>query len=323
MRFDYMQRAWLRGALVAGAALGGKKTVDGREMDGVTAAFVRLACKLRGNGVRGLEEMRKFYEDGPAITGLRPDRSVRAEVLTVGGRPARRYHPETEPIADMLYFHGGGFIMGSLNTHDALCRLLAARAGLRIVAIDYRLAPEHPFPAAYEDACAAWTWARAQDSLPWVIAGDSAGGNLAAGQALDGIARLQVLIYPAVDLLHEHGRYPSIDAFQEGYILSAQMMQQCVDLFVPEGQDAADPRVSPIRADMSRASPALVVAAGFDPLYDQAVAYAAKLQKAGVRTHLIEEGGLPHGFADMAGVVPEARRAVERLADAIKAELTT
>ncbi len=291
-------------------------------MDRVTAAFVRLACRVRGNGVRSLDEMRRFYEDGPGITGLRPDRSVHAEALTIGGRPARRYHPPTAPIADMLYFHGGGFIMGSLNTHDALCRLLSARAGLRITSIDYRLAPEHPFPAAYDDACAAWEWAKAQGGR-WVIAGDSAGGNLAAVQALDGVARLQVLIYPAVDLLHEHGLYPSIDAFQEGFILSAQMMQQCVDLFVPEGQDLADPRLSPIRGDLSRASPALVVAAGFDPLYDQGVAYAKALENAGVRTHLVDERGLPHGFADMGGVVPEARRAVERLADEIRAELAT
>ena len=321
MRLDHLQRAWLRGALSAGAALGGKKTVNGREMDGVTAAFVRLACRMRGTGVRSLPDMRRMYEEGPAITGLRPDRSVRTEDFTIAGRPARRYVPATAPLADMLYFHGGGFIMGSLDTHDPLCRLLSARASLRIVAVDYRLAPEHKFPAAYEDATAAWRWAKAQGEGRWVIGGDSAGGNLAAVQALDGVARLQVLIYPAVDLVHQHGLYPSIDAFQEGYILSGEMMQHCVDLFVPEGQDRNDPRLSPIRADLSRASPALIVAAGFDPLYDQGVAYAQALQKAGVRTHLAEERGQPHGFADMAGVVPEARRAVERLADAIRSEL--
>ena len=317
-----MQRAWLRGALSVGAVLNGGKRVDGREMDGITAAFVRLACRLRGTGVRDIETMRRFYEDGPALTGLRPDRSVRTEALTVAGRPARRYHPPGEAIADMLFFHGGGFIMGSLHTHDGLCRLLARRAGVRVVAVEYRLAPEHPFPAAYEDCCAAWAWAKAQGPGPWVLCGDSAGGNLAAGQALDGVARLQVLIYPALDLVHQHGLYPSLHTFQDGYILSAEMMQTCVDLLVPPGQDRADVRLSPIRADLSRASPALIVAAGFDPLYDQSVAYAAALHRAGVRAHLVEEAGQPHGFADMAGVVPEARRAVDRLADAIRAELT-
>jgi acetyl esterase len=221
----------------------------------------------------------------------------------------------------MLYFHGGGFILGSLDTHDALCRRLAARADLRVTSVDYRLAPEHPFPAAFEDACAAWAWAQRSAPGPWVIGGDSAGANLAAVQALDGAARLQVLLYPAVDLLHQDGLYPSIMRFWDGYLLTGDGMRECARMLIPPEQDPADPRLSPIRADLGRAAPALIATAGFDPLRDQGRAYATALQKAGVRAHLVEECALPHGFADFAGVVPAARRAVDRIADAIRAEL--
>jgi acetyl esterase len=154
-----------------------------------------------------------------------------------------------------------------------------------------------------------------------VIGGDSAGANLAAVQALDGAARLQVLLYPAVDLLHQDGLYPSIMRFWDGYLLTGDGMRECARMLIPPEQDPADPRLSPIRADLGRAAPALIATAGFDPLRDQGRAYATALQKAGVRAHLVEECALPHGFADFAGVVPAARRAVDRIADAIRAEL--
>ncbi len=322
MQINHFQRAWLRGALAAGAALGRPLVNDGQEMDRVMSAFVRFANRTRRSGPAELPVLRRRYASAPAITGLRPDRSVRVTDIVAGGRPARRYVPRGKPLAAMLYFHGGGFILGSLDTHDALCRRLAARARLRIIAVDYRLAPEHPFPAAYEDASAAWTWARENETGPWVIGGDSAGANLAAVQALDGTARLQVLLYPAVDLLHQDGLYPSIVKFRDGYLLTAEGMRECARLLIPAEQDPADPRLSPIRGELAQAAPALVVAAGFDPLRDQGRAYAVALQKAGVRAHLLEELSLPHGFADFAGVVPAARRAVDRIADAIRAELS-
>lgn len=290
-------------------------------MDPMMSAFVRFANKTRRSGHAALPVLRERYASAPAMTGLRPDRSVRVTGIVAGGRPARRYEPDSAVLADMLYFHGGGFILGSLDTHDALCRRLAVRAGLRVTSVDYRLAPEHPFPAAFEDACAAWAWAQRSVPGPWVIGGDSAGANLAAVQALDGTARLQVLLYPAVDLLHQDGLYPSITRFWDGYLLTGDGMRECARMLIPPEQDPADPRLSPIRADLARAAPALVVAAGFDPLRDQGRAYAIALQKAGVRAHLLEECALPHGFADFAGVVPAARRAVDRIADAIRAEL--
>lgn len=321
MHVHTLQRAWLRGALVAGGALGRRLQIDGQTMDPVMASLVRLANKSRGSFPIDIASMRRRYGTTPAVTGLRPEPSVRVTAVSAGGRPARRYEADAAPLADMLYFHGGGFIMGSLDTHDRLCRRLAKRARLRITAVDYRLAPEHPFPAAYDDACRAWAWARQDSSGPWLIGGDSAGANLAAVQALDGTARLQVLLYPAVDMLHQDGLYPSVLQFGEGFLLTSEGLQECLRLLVPLGQDPGDPRLSPIRADLSRASPALVVAAGFDPLRDQGRAYAAALDKAGVAAHLMEEHGLPHGFADFAGVVPAARRAVDRIADAVRREL--
>ena len=126
-----------------------------------------------------------------------------------------------------------------------------------------------------------------------MIGGDSAGANLAAVQALDGAARLQVLLYPAVDLLHQDGLYPSIMRFWDGYLLTGDGCAECALMLIPPEQDPADPRpCSPIRADLARAAPALIVAAGFDPLRDQGRAYAMALQKAGVRAHLLEECAL-------------------------------
>lgn len=321
MVISQFQRIWVRGALTAGAVLGRPFVADGQTMDPVMSALIRFANRMRSKMPVELATFRKSYAAAPAVTGLKPDRTVRVTAIDAGGRPARRYEPRGPVVADLLYFHGGGFISGSLGTHDALCRRLAARTKLRITSVDYRLAPEYPFPAAYDDAAAAWRWARESGPGPWLIGGDSAGANLAAGQALDGSAVLQVLIYPVVDLLHQDGLYPSITVFQAGFLLTAEAMTECARLLIPPEQDAGDERLSPIRADLGRASPALVVTAGFDPLRDQGRAYAQALQKAGRRAHLVEETALPHGFADFAGVVPAARQAVDRIAGAIGHEL--
>lgn len=318
---SYFQRAFIRSALSAGALLGSPIVAHGQTMDPMMSAFVRFANRSRRSVLPELGALRARYASAPAVTGLKPDRSVRVTEIDAGGRPARQYEPPHKPIGDMMYFHGGGFIIGSLDTHDALCRRLSARTCLRIVSVDYRLAPEHPFPAAYDDASAAWGWARGRGTGPWLIGGDSAGANLATVQALDGSARLQILLYPAVDMLHQDELYPSVIDFGDGYLLTAEGMRECARLLIPPEQDAGDPRLSPIRAELGRASPALVMIAGFDPLRDQGRAYGMALQKAGVRTHVIEEKGLPHGFADFAGVVPAARRAVDRIADAIRVEL--
>ena len=314
-------KLFLRGALAVGAALGGSIVADGRAMDPFMSALVRFARRMQRSATGGLAELRGRYEQAPALTGLRRDTGVRVSEAEAGGRRARCYEPSGAAIASMVFFHGGGFILGSLDTHDALCRRLAARAGIRVVSVDYRLAPEHPFPAAHDDAAAAWRWAASQLEGPVIVGGDSAGANLAASVALDGSPHLQVLIYPVVDMLHQDGRYPSIDTFAEGFLLTAEGMRECARLLIPPGQDAGDTRLSPIRANLRGASPALIVTAGFDPLRDQGSAYAAALREAGRRVTVMEEAALVHGFADFAGVVPEAQRAVDRIADAIRAEL--
>ena len=321
MQTKFWQRAALRAGLAAGAAAGGPIRLHGLTMNPVMSALLRFARRMPRDPASGLASLRRQYAAAAGLTGLRRDWRVQAEVLEVAGRPARRYTPPGETLGSMLFFHGGGFIMGSVDTHDALCRRLAMRAGLRIVSIEYRLAPEHPFPAAHDNAAAAFAWAGDALPKPLLVGGDSAGANLAAGLALAGGVRLQVLLYPVVDMLHQDGTYPSIVQFWDGFLLTADGMQECVRLLVPADMDRGGPRLSPIRADLSRAAPALVMTAGFDPLRDQGSAFVAALRDAGREAALLEEPGLLHGFADFAGVVPEARRAVDRLAAAIRREL--
>ena len=196
-----------------------------------------------------------------------------------------------------------------------------------MVSAGYRLAPEHPFPAAHDDAAAALEWVRQRyaGAGRLFVAGDSAGANLAAALAreggVDGDIAGQVLIYPVVDMLEVAGRYPSLHIFAEGYLLTAAAMQACAVALLPKGADPDDARLSPIRADLTRAAPALIVVAGFDPLRDQGTAYAAALRAAGRRVELLEEHGLVHGFADFAGMVPAARRAVDRVVAGVNAML--
>jgi acetyl esterase len=320
MRPRYIQRAWLRGVLAAGAALRRPIVVDGKAMDPMMSAFVRFVRAMRGDP-GGLPGLRRRYATAPGVTGLLPDRTVRATSFNAAAMRMRRYEPPWPSRATMLYFHGGGFIMGSLDTHDGLCRRLAARAGLQIVSVEYPLAPEHPFPAAHDDAARAWAWVAANVPGKLLVGGDSAGANLAAGLALSGQPALQVLIYPAVDMQHVDGLYPSIERYGDGFLLTKEGMRECARLLIPPKQDPADIRLSPIHADLSRASGAVITVAGFDPLLDQGKAYARALHKAGVPAHVLDEAGLVHGYADFAGVVPEARRAVDRIAVAIRAEL--
>lgn len=267
-----------------------------------------------------LAQMRLNADERGKAFGLPAD--VTAQPTEANGvRAEWTSTPDADPAHVVLYLHGGGYVLGSLDSHRHLAAEIGRTCGARTLAVEYRLAPEHPFPAAFNDASAAWQWARAQGAGPWLIGGDSAGANLAAALAVDGSAKLQVLLYPAVDMLHQDGLYPSVTIFYDGYLLTAEGMRECARLLIPPEQDPADPRLSPIRAELSGASPALIMTAGFDPLRDQGRAFAAALQKAGVNAHLLEETTLPHGFADFAGVVPAARKAIDRLAKAVTVEL--
>jgi acetyl esterase len=252
------------------------------------------------------------------------------EELTIDGSVplrARHYAPGElgGPHPLLVYYHGGGFTYGDLETHDGVCRLLCRHAGAHVVAIDYRLAPEHPFPAAVDDARAAlgWAWSNASglgaDPRRVGVAGDSAGGNLAAVVAQLGARDgrrapvLQLLIYPATDFSR---RRHSRELFADGFLLTDSEMNWFETNYLgPERTHARDPRASPLLAeDLSGLAPALVVTAAFDPLRDEGEEYAEALRKAGTPVILRRFPGFIHGFIAAAGVSRSAREAVIEMA---------
>jgi acetyl esterase/lipase len=239
--------------------------------------------------------------------------------------------PAHEPWPCLVYFHGGGFIMGDLDTHDGVCRMLANASGCRVLSVAYRLAPEHRFPAAVEDTFAATTWvaehARALGLDPdrLAVGGDSAGGNLAAvtcqlaKQAGGPRIALQILICPMTDDTTETA---SRRAFAEGYFLEDRIMRHFQELYYTAAADREDPRASPLRAaDLRDLPPAHVHTAEFDPLRDEAKAYADRLVRAGVPVEYTCHPGMIHHFYAVAGAIPYGRSAMREAGAAIKAAL--
>lgn len=319
------QRAWIQAGLAFSALVRPTIAVGGERMDPAMAALVRAARRMApkqevGGGLdpEALDGLRRQIAAAPALLGIAPDPRVRVEAAVAGGVPARRYHPPGQASGTLVFLHGGGFIMGGLDSHDVLCRTVAAGAGVRVLSVGYRLAPEHPYPAAVEDALAAWDGAAAHEPGPVAVAGDSAGGNLAAVVAGErrgaGGPALQGLLYPVVDMV---GEYVSIARFGSGFLLTKEGLDICADAYMPAGVDRAGSQLSPLRGDLRGVAPAVIVTAGFDPLRDQGPAYAAALAAAGVKAELCCETGLVHGFADFAGVVPAAREAVGRWTAAV------
>jgi acetyl esterase len=250
----------------------------------------------------------------------RRDRGLTVTHLDVPGRagalPARLYVPAGAPPrgALLLYFHGGGWVFGSPATYDGVCRFIARHAHVRVLSASYRLAPEHRFPAAPEDALAAlgWTLANAErlgaDRVG--VGGDSAGGNLATVAARAHAERLalQLLIYPVTDLSREH---PSYAMFADGPLLTADQMRWFRAHYLPSEDDARDPRASPLLADdLAGMPPTYLALAGFDPLYDEGAAYAARLDQAGVETTVAPNPGQAHAFAELTRASPSARSAL-------------
>jgi acetyl esterase len=242
--------------------------------------------------------MRESAErDGPAL--------ARVDDLTVAGRPARRYSPDAAPDPPVVvYFHGGSFFSGDLDTHDVLCRHLAQASGASIIAIDYRLAPEHLFPAAYDDACAALEWAHAQTERV-AVAGDSAGANLAAAtaQKYRGV-RAQVLVYPMLDASCDRVSY---ERFATGYGLTSEDLKRGWQVYLPLQAEKFDSRISPIFAkDLEGLPPAFVATAEYDPLRDEGEAYAALLPDCVLKRY----PGTIHGFFTRPGRFGVAREAI-------------
>jgi acetyl esterase len=234
-----------------------------------------------------------------------------------GQIPVRIYRASLEPNQPaIVYFHGGGFVIGDLESHDGTCRRLCHNIGCTVVSVDYRLAPEHVFPAAVDDSYAATEWVAAHagalkiDPKRIAVAGDSAGGNLAAVVAI--IARdkggpaicHQLLTYPVTDMAFRSQSYVSNG---EGYFLTKDMMAWFGRQYVPAGHDVEDPLLSPLyHKNLKGLPPATVITAEYDPLRDEGEDYARKLEAAGVPVKLVRYDGVFHGFFSMNGVIDQA-----------------
>ena len=297
--------------------------------------MVAKANRPAYNTLSPKEARQLFIETRPASTPTPPEigsvRNVGAQA-SHGVIPLRVYRPTGVPDSTRLpayvYFHGGGWVIGDVNTHDVLCRQLTAASGASVISVDYRLAPEHKFPAAADDAWAATKWVVAQandlglDASRLAVGGDSAGGNLAAVVALmardaGGPAiKLQVLIYPVTDIMRETRSYSD---FAEGYMLTRDSMRWFFAQYLTSSDDARDWRASPLRApSLANLPPALIVTAGFDPLRDEGEIYAGRLRDAGNMVDYVCYGGMVHGFLGMGKLLDTAQRAVAHVGESLK-----
>ncbi len=281
-------------------------------------------------------EARAAYAAGRAVLQPPPDTVAEVRDVLIPG-PAglltlRLYRPAGSTYADvlpgLLYLHGGGWILGDLNSHDGICRRLANLAACEVVAVDYRLAPEHPFPAAVEDAAAALVWVSRQadelgiDPARIAVGGDSAGGNLAAVLAVmgrDGTAPatvFQMLLYPAVDLTMASGSYTRII---DGVPITAATMRYFIDHYAPKAEHRLDWRASPLRATtLADTPPALVLTVAHDPLADEGQAYAARLEAEGVRVMALHLSDQLHGILTMGRVIGTADMVLQFASTALR-----
>lgn len=312
--------------------------LDGQRLASDIQVLLRLAALAGDESVTagaGPEQARARNRRGAAAVAGPPPPMARVERLEIPGAagtiPARLYVPPTAaPTSSplLVYYHGGGWVIGDLDTHDSVCRFLAIAAGVLVLSVDYRLAPEHPFPAAGEDADAAFRWAAEHadelgaDPGRIAVGGDSAGGNLAAVASL--LARdggglrpaMQLLIYPVTDAV---GGQRSRQLFAEGFLLTEADMDWFEAHYLPTGVAHDDPRVSVMRVgDLSGLPPAYVATAGFDPLRDEGETYAERMRAAGVQVALRRHPGLVHGFANLAAVSRSSRAAMFEVAGALR-----
>lgn len=323
------------------ALFGRPKELDGSRLDPDLHVMLRLRA-LAAGGSHGVaaaspEQSRRrnrresvLYQ-GP-ITEVGPVSDLTIE--TPAARlPARHYAPAATPNGGepkkplLVFFHGGGFVMGDLDTHDAPCRVLCKHADIHVLSVAYRLAPEAPFPAAVEDAVEAFRFAVAHatdlgaDAARIGVAGDSAGGNLSAVVAQltrgERAPSFAVLIYPAVDRTRA---YPSQSLFARDFLLSAEDIAFFDQLyFGNDAQKRSDPRLSPLLCpDLFGLCPTAVITAGFDPLRDEGAAYAQALERAGNQVTLRCEHDLTHGFINLGLPSPRCARALLAIADDVR-----
>jgi len=314
-------------------------TVDGRTLDSRTQWFLKL---LASSGQQPLHRLgvaqaraefdlfQKMMSGGPAPVGEIVDRTIGGP----GGRLRVRIYRPAGSVARLLptilYFHGGGWVIGSLEAYDLPCRFFCARTGCAVIAVDYRLAPEHKFPAGLDDAVAAFRWLAGEavelgiDPDRIVVAGDSAGGTLATvvAQSVRGEPHppcLQWLIYPATDLGADTRSHSSCG---QGFLLTHDDMEWMRGLYLNDLAEIADPRVSPLRSpDLAGLPPALIFTVGLDPLRDEGQAYADRLAAAGVKVVHREFESLIHGFVGMRGALQAAARAMDDMVAGLRHEL--
>jgi acetyl esterase len=305
--------SWLKSLLTGGTRF----TIDGNSLDATLQLLLIARRSTRTGSISAdgdLEVARALMRKSSAATNT--DIAVPTTDLTIPGPDgplqARHYRPagaEAAPL--LLFFHGGGFVMGDIESHDGLCRMISRDAAIHVLSVNYRLAPEHRAPAAVDDCVAAYRWARGHaaelgaDPSRIGVGGDSAGGNLAALVTLrsreEAIPQptLQVLIYPVVDL---SAKTRSRALFSDGFFLSKLEQDRHLDMYLGgTGLAADDPRVSPLKAaDLSGLAPALVFTAGFDPLRDEGNEYAVALRAAGGKVDHRQFDALTHGFVSFA-----------------------
>jgi acetyl esterase len=308
-------------------ALAGRRvTVDGQTLAVDTQLMLRLERIVREPATESLplETGRRLLVQHTEIAGGRqPIGTVRD--LDAGGRPARMYVPTdaASPGPLLVFFHGGGWVYGDLDSHDPPCRFLAENSGVRVLSVDYRLGPKDPFPAAYDDAVAAYAWVVEHaasldaDATRLGVGGDSAGGNLAAVTAVEAARTglplaFQLLVYPVTDASQESA---SRRLFGSGFYLTEEFLDQSRDRYLPDRRLCLDPRVSPLLGDVPPGlAPAYVATAGFDPLRDEGEAYARKLADAGVDVQLRRFPDQIHGFLNVVGVGRSPRAAAAEVA---------
>ncbi len=287
----------------------GQPPIDQLGPEELRTAFARLAA------------LGRYPEERAPIE----DRLIPAPTAEI---PVRLYRPKCDsPLPAVVYFHGGGWVIGNIETHDSICQQLSTSVPAFVVSVDYRLAPEHPFPAAVEDCVAATSWVYEHagdlgvDASRLAVAGDSAGGNLAAVVSIK--ARdaggppisFQLLVYPATDLTRA---LPSHKDNGEGYLLTTGGMDWFLDHYLPVSK-RKDPDASPLFADtLSGLPPALVITAEFDPLRDEGEAYADRLLESGVPARASRYKGMIHGFYSMDFVLAQATVAIEESVVALR-----
>jgi acetyl esterase len=275
-------------------------------------------------------QARSFYRDRRAFTQPEPPLMAEVQDLMAGTVPVRLYRPTAPqtPQPVLVYLHGGGWTIGDLDTHDVLCRQLAREGACAVVSVDYRMGPEHRFPAAVEDCLEAFSWVQAQaqalhlDASRMAVGGDSAGGNLAAALCLvqreagRAMPAFQLLIYPATDM---RAVAPSHTTNGQGYMLTNDSINWYRGNYIADQADWSDWRASPLLAPSHAGlPPALVLTAGFDPLRDEGLQYANALSAAGVPTQYVCFERQIHGFITMGRVIEEAHTAVGLCGSALR-----